>query len=61
MELTDREKDLITSALHILETACIGDELHPDTADDLGGTPDDEEVRSLMDKIDKEIKDEERG
>jgi len=54
MKLTKREKDLITNALYIMEGQCYGDELHPDIAKELGGTPDGEEIRALMDKIRKE-------
>ena len=53
VELNNREKELITNALYILEDQCMGDELHPDIENDLGGTPDPDEVRALMDKIDK--------
>ncbi len=51
MEHTEREKDLILSALCILEGQCVGDELHFDTESDLGGTLNWKEVRDLMDKI----------
>lgn len=47
--LTEREQDLITTALYLLEEQ--GDELHHDLASDLGGSPDPDEVRELMDKI----------
>lgn len=50
--LSLREKKLILAGLGILEDRCIGDELHYDLVDELGGTPDDEEVRALMDKLD---------
>ena len=54
LELSAREKDLITSALYIMESQCAGDELHHEIADDLGGTPDHEEIRTLMDKIEED-------
>ncbi len=51
MEFTQREKDLITNALYIMEGQCYGDELYYGIADDLGGTPNGEEVRTLMNKV----------
>ena len=48
MDFTQREKDLITTALYQLEGDCYGDELHFEAVDDLGGTPDGKEVRTLM-------------
>lgn len=54
MKLTQREKDLIQTGLYMLESACIVDELDYESAEDLGGIPDSEEVRLLMEKIDKD-------
>ncbi len=51
VSLTERERELITTGLYLLEGDCYGDELHPDLAHDLGGTPKGEEVRELLDKI----------
>ena len=50
--LTQREKDLITQALYMMETLCIGHDLPCEVEDSLHGTPDDEEVRNLMIRID---------
>lgn len=46
-----RETDLITHGLYMLESACYGDELHYDIKDGLGGTPDPDEVRAIMDRF----------
>lgn len=46
-----REKLLTTNALYMLESACHGEELHYDMESELGGTPEPDEVRALMDKI----------
>lgn len=51
IELTERERLLITYGLLELEGQCYGGELHYDTEDALGGTPDGEEVRAVMDKV----------
>ena len=51
MEFTKREIDLITSSLYMLECACYGEELPSGTEDDLGGTPNPDEVRTLMDRF----------
>ena len=51
MELTEREKLLITNGLYILECQCRGDELDHDLVHDLGGTPKPKEVRALMNKV----------
>ena len=54
MKLSDREYELITNALYIMEGQCIGDELDYEIEEDLDGTPDPEEVRELMYKLEKE-------
>jgi hypothetical protein len=51
MIFTQREKDLIIKALYILECQCIGDELHFEIKNELGGTPSDDEVRELMERF----------
>lgn len=51
MKLSEREKNLITTALFILESQCIGDDLYFGIEDDLGGRPDPDEVRALMEKF----------
>jgi hypothetical protein len=51
LELTEREVELINSALYMLESACYGD-LDNDIICDLEGTPDPEEVRTLMERLD---------
>ena len=51
MELIQREKQLITYALYIMEGQCAGGDLHYEIEDELGGTPDPDEIRNLMNKI----------
>lgn len=46
-----RETDLIAHGLYMLESACYGEELHYDTKRELGGTPDPDEVRAIMDRF----------
>jgi len=46
-----RQQLLITNALYLLEGLCYGNELHHDMESELGGTPNPDEVRSLMDHI----------
>jgi len=53
MNLTQREKDLITTALYLLEIACVSTDLDYELADDLGGIPEQQEVRELMDKLEQ--------
>ena len=45
---TDRERDLITNGLHMLESACIAEDLDNDMRRELEGTPDWSEVRAVM-------------
>lgn len=52
-KLTKREKNLIVQALYILECQSMGDELHYEIKDTLGGTPSDIEIRDLMEKFDE--------
>lgn len=47
MNLNLREQLLITNALYMME----GEDLHHEMESELGGTPDPDEVRALMDKI----------
>ncbi len=59
MELTEREKTLITYGLFTLENQCFndGDELPHEVREELierGGVPDADETRALMEKIEKE-------
>ncbi len=54
MELTQREKDLITQALYMMETLCIGHDLPCEVEDSLHGTPEDDEVRNLMMRIEND-------
>lgn len=49
---SDRETKLVTNALFILESDCFGHELDHDMERELGGTPDPDEVRTLMDRFD---------
>lgn len=56
MEFTERENLLIVNALHELESQCYADEVHPEKVSELGGTPDPEEVRRLMDRFKGETK-----
>lgn len=49
----ERETELITHGLYMLESACHGEELHHDTERELGGTPDPDEVRTLMDRFER--------
>jgi len=49
LTFTERECDLITTALYLL--ADQGKELHFDLADDLGGIPDGDEVWKLKEKV----------
>lgn len=51
MSLTHRDKELMTTGLYILECQCMGDELSPELADELDGTPDSGEIRDLMNRI----------
>lgn len=51
-ELNMRELSLIYHALGILEDQCYGHDLHFETEDELGGTPNPEDVRKLMDIFD---------
>jgi len=51
MDLTQRETDLITTALYLLESDCISMDLDYELADELGGIPEQQEVRELMDKL----------
>lgn len=48
-----RETDLITHGLYMLESACYGEELQNvvERAVLLGGTPDPDEVRAIMDRF----------
>lgn len=46
-----REIELITHGLYMLESACYGEELHYDAESELGGTPNPDEVRTLMDRF----------
>ncbi len=48
---SDRETELITHALYMLELACYSEELHHDAERELGGTPNPLEVRTLMDRF----------
>jgi len=48
---TEREAELITHGLYMLESACSNEELHYDTESELGGTPDPDEVRTLMERF----------
>ncbi len=50
-ETNKREQALIRVGLYLLESNCGGDELHHELVDDLGGTPEPEEIRTLIDKI----------
>jgi len=52
MNLNPREKTLITHALYIMECLCRGDDLDEELAEEMDGTPDPDEVRTLMEKID---------
>lgn len=47
----ERERELIIKALYMLETAYYAKELHYEIEDELGGTPDPDEVRALMDRV----------
>ncbi len=49
--LTLREMDLVTTGLYMLHSDCVGDELHPDMARDLGGTPDSDEPWDLKKRL----------
>lgn len=52
MELNDREKLLIQNALFILECQCLDDGINYDIKQDLmGGVPDIDEIRALINKI----------
>ena len=51
LNLSDREKLLLTNALYILENQCYGDELHHEVEDELDGVPNPDEIRALMNKI----------
>jgi len=51
MDLTEREKDLIAVALSILEGNCVRNELHYECEADLGGLPNPDEVRALLERI----------
>ncbi len=58
MQLTEREKTLITYGLFTLENQCFndGDELPHEVREELierGGVPDCDETRALMEKIEK--------
>lgn len=48
---SDRERDLMITGLSILEGECIGKELHPELEEELGGTPESEEIQALSNKI----------
>lgn len=47
----ERETELITHTLYTFEGLCYGKELHHDAERELGGTPDPDEVRTLMDRF----------
>lgn len=47
-----REQKLIKYGLLVLEGLCFANELHHEVESELGGTPDPDEVRKLMEKID---------
>ncbi len=49
--IVGRYAALINTGLYMLESACYGDELHYELADSLGGSPEPEEIRTLMEKI----------
>lgn len=51
LELSEREQELIVVGLHMLQSDCIGQELHFEYESDLDGTPDPDEVGDLKDKI----------
>ena len=54
IELSEREIQLITYGLFILEGQCIGGDLHYEIEDELkekGGVPKNDEVRTLMDRF----------
>ena len=54
---SEREKLLIRSALHILAGQCVGDEMHYETESDLGGVPDPDEVRTLLERFKNDMAD----
>ena len=51
MEFTQKEKDLITNSLYMMESLCIAHDLPCEVEDELHGTPEQEEVRELMDRF----------
>jgi len=49
--LNERERELVLQALYMLEGGCHAEELDFDTITELGGTPDPDEVRELMERL----------
>ena len=47
MDFTKREIELIITGIHMLHSQCVCDDLDRDLAEELGGTPNDEEVFEL--------------
>ncbi len=50
-QLNQRELELITTGLYLLESQCIAEELPHEIVSDLGGIPDPTDVRTLMDRL----------
>ncbi len=51
MQISEREKQLIVTALYMLESDCFSGDLHHELEEDLGGVPNPIEVRTVMNKI----------